>query len=625
MSNAAALGQDVEHPKPAARTADTPSVSAKGRVWLVAAVVSVVVCAAVNLYVAWGAHTAFMFDEVATLLQGRVVLGMSVPHVNSPGYYPGWAVLMAPAWWVTSSAFTFYKIAIGVGLVVGMATIWPLSRVATRFGVSSTQGVVAAAIVMTLPARALQSDYALTERLICLLVALTTLAAFRLWEKPTYLRAFLVALGAAAALFTHARMEVFVAAVGLWLLCFLVRDWKVGLVGLVSLAVLFEGANRLALYINSLLVDSGFHQADGFFAQVLHSAPRFLLNSFAGEAWTQLVGSFGIIVIGFVVAVRLAWGELRTRRVGQYGFVLIITMSLYVLSSLRWARDSTLYHASWRRFDYWMYGRYIDPVFAILLLLSVCVLIRAIASKAGVIWAWATAAFISLVTVLLVAPQAPTWAYVTPAHVPGVMPWWWALPTEATFPQAVKPFPTGLTPSFTNENRFWLIATVTALGVLAVLTLLLLIRRPRVRALLAVVVLLVAGTAGSAVGNAGSDRFHHSFDNIQPVVYQLRDLLAAHPDAKVSYEVACRAGKPSMSPQRNWLMWFMLPATVQRDYTWGDDVVFSCAHGSPSTVPGAVALRDQPFPGTVVWIMPGKLLDSLRASGDLPPVARTVK
>lgn len=619
MSNAAAIDDAM----PTSSTDDTTSsTSGSRRLWTVAAVVAVLVSVAVNVYVAWGARPAFMFDEIATLLQGRVVLGMDVPHVDSPGYYPGWAILTAPIWLFTQSPFTFYTAAIVVGLVVGTLTIWPLARVATRFGVTPAQGVVAAAIVMTLPARALQSDYALAERLIFLLVALTTLAAFRLWERPTYTRAVLVSLGAALTLLTHARMQVFAGAVALWLICFLVRSWKHALAGIVSLGLLYWAADSLALYINGLLVDSGFHQADHFIQQTLQAPPRGILNSFAGEAWSQMISSFGLVALGLVVAVAAFWRELKARGVGPYGYVLIISLSLYALSALRWSRDNTLYHAPWRRFDYWFYGRYIDPVVDIVVLLGLCVLIRAVVGRATLIWTWGLTLVLSVVVVLVVAPDAPTWAYVTPAHAPGAMAWWWALPNG--IPGNVHTFPTGTIPSFTNANRFWLLPTVTVVVVLAVLTVLLLLRH-RARALAAAALVLVVAAVGSVVADGASNAFHerNGTEDVA-IVHTVRQILVDHPHAVVSYEAGCRPRRKA-SPQRNWLMWWMLPAIVQRDYTWGDDVVFSCDQGFPASVPGAVELKGTIFQNTTVWIMPGKLLDSLRKDGTLPPVARTIK
>ncbi|HEY9394578.1 MAG TPA: hypothetical protein VIP58_10565, partial [Nocardioides sp.] len=71
------------------------------RFWRIAAVVSVVVALAINVYIAWGSSLSFMYDEIGTVIHGRTVLGLDSPQLNTPGYYPGWGVLLAPLWLVT--------------------------------------------------------------------------------------------------------------------------------------------------------------------------------------------------------------------------------------------------------------------------------------------------------------------------------------------------------------------------------------------------------------------------------------------------------------------------------------------------------------------------------------------
>ncbi|MEI7058815.1 hypothetical protein WBG06_23530 [Nocardioides sp. CCNWLW239] len=603
------------------------------RFWRIAAVVSVVAALAINVYIAWGSSLSFMYDEIGTVIHGRTVLGLDSPQLNTPGYYPGWGVLLAPLWLVTSNVFTFYKMAIVVGLAISMLTIWPLARVAVRLGgITPAQGVVAGAIVMSLPPRAIQADYILSERLVTLIVVVATLVAFRLWERPTYRGALLLSLLTGLALFSHARMQVFVAAVALWLVCLLVssllaRTWRVALVsvvGLVATGLFAVVANKAALWFHAQLVPWKFIQAQGFFEKVSQANPRFWVNTFAGEAWTQMVGSFGIVVVGLVVVTAVFWKELRSRQVGPAGFVLIAAGSMYVLSCLNWGTEGSLFTAEWRRFDYWIYGRYIDPFFTVLILAGVCAAIQAVRSRAVLVWTWVIVAGISLVTILVVAPDAPTWAYTTPAHIPGAIPWWWALP-DGQFPQP------GPIPSFTNDNRFWLIATLCSLIPLVVWTVLAALPRlrtpkgDRLRSVAVTALVLVLGITASAVADVASDEFHDRFDHVTPVVDDLRSILAEHPDAVVAYDKNCPRRPSAMNSERNWLMWWMLPTVVDREWEWGDDVVFSCPEGEPAFVTGAVMLRDRPFPYAAVWIMPGDLLDSLRESGELPDVARTVE
>lgn len=576
-------------------------------VWRILAGVATTLSVLVNVWIAWGARTiSFPYDEVDTLLVGRIALGMPAPHTTGAGYYPGWSILLAPIWWFTGDPFTFYEIAMVVGLVVGAVTIWPLARVATRFGLTMAQGVTVAAVVMALPSRAVQSGFLLSERLVFLCVVLTVLAAFRLWERPTYLRAVLLAAAAAAALFSHARMLELVATTGLWLLLFLLRRIRVALVGLVVLGGLSWAADRLARHLNEILLHHPFTQDQHLSAALAQTRPGLLFRTGFGEAWMQLIGSFGVVAVGVAVGVALGWRELRARRVGPVCFVMGTALAAYLLSALVWATPYHLYTRPWRRLDTWIYGRYADPAVAMVTLIGLCAIVVGL-RRAPVIWACLLALVVALPTVFVVSRDAPIWAFVTPAHIPGMLPWAWTLPHHKV--------PYGLVPTFTNANRFWLIATVTALVPLlaAVVSLLLWRRRPGLRAVGVTVVVLAMAVAGSVVANRPADRAR-SVHEVPAAVWTLRHLLAEHPTATVSFDSRCPRPMSRSATWRNLTMWWLLPTIV----TPGRDgeMVVSCAHGEPSTVPGVARLPERLFGRDgIVWVMPGQLQDELRAEG----------
>lgn len=590
---------------------DLPASGDRRRWWRAAAWITPLISLLVNAYIAWGPRTpAFPYDEVDTLLLGRVILGQHVPHPAGAGYYPGWGLVTAPLWWLTSDPFTFYRLTLGLGVLVGLATIWPLARIATRFGVTPAQGVVAAAIVMTLPPRALQSGYSLSERLIFLLLATTVLVAFRLWERPGHLRAVLLGVLTAATLFAHARMLVVVAAVGVWLVLFALRSWRVALTGLVSAGVLSWLADRWAKHLNAQLLPHGFTQVAGLGDWLRAMRPGLLFRTLVGESWIQLIGSFGLVAVGLVTVGAVVWREVRHRQVGPAGLILLAGAALLVSSSMRWANPLHLYTRSWHRLDTWIYGRYADPAADLIVLVGLCAVIRGL-PRARLLVSWLVALVVVAPTLLVVARDAPTWAFITPAHIPGAMPWWWALPTHH--------IPTGIWPSFTNDNRFWLIASLTALVPLAALGLGAAVRRRRAALVGALVtpLVLALGVAGTLVGNHASTTFHNEHGVPSPVVGSLRGILAAHPEATVDFDMSCPRPASQSASQRNDFMWWLLPTVVGATWEGDSDIVISCAHGAAADVIGAVRLPGTALHNDVVWIMPGRLLDALTADGTL--------
>ena len=91
------------------------------RAWQAAALIAPVVALAMNGYIALGAVTpSFPFDEVTLLQYAKYFAqgGGEITPVEGAGYFPGWSILIAPLWWVTSSPSTFYAAAIWIGVAV---------------------------------------------------------------------------------------------------------------------------------------------------------------------------------------------------------------------------------------------------------------------------------------------------------------------------------------------------------------------------------------------------------------------------------------------------------------------------------------------------------------------------
>jgi hypothetical protein len=602
------LTEEVIRPRPEPAPASPP-----GRAWSVAAAVTVLLAAATHLWVAASALEAgfptFSYDEIDTLMVRRAALGVASPQISGAGYFPFSSIIVSPIWWVTSDPFVFYRVAIAVGVVIALATLWPLARIATRIGLTPPQAITVAGVVMVLPARSLQADYALAEKPLFLLLTLSVLAAIRLRERPSVGRAALFGVLVALTYFTHARMLVLVLAAAGWLLLFALTHRRAAIAGLVTLLPLSWAAGNLAKHINALVSPTPFEQGAHVLDNLSLGNSGMLLRAGLGQAWEQLVSGFGLVLVGLVVAAVLAGRELRTRSVGPASLILLTAVGLYAGSVLVWSDSDQLYATTWRRLDAWIYGRYVDPAGGLLVLIALGAIVRGLGRRT-VAATWCAATVLAVPTLLWLAPQAPTGAFITPAHIPGAMAWSWALPTALPHHDPVP----GTLPTFTNDNRFWLIATLTALLPL----LLLAVARSR-RAVAAggvIGLVLALGAAGTYDADQASGRYQADHQVISPLAAQLRSILAAHPATTVGYDERCPKPVWQAGGRRNRFMWQLLPTVVTRSTT-GVDIAIVCARASERVPAGSVSLDVPAFGTMYAWVAPGPLQDELREQGVL--------
>ncbi|GAB7007846.1 hypothetical protein JCM18899A_53230 [Nocardioides sp. AN3] len=570
--------------------ASAPSVDAPHqRAWRIAAWTAVIAAVLAHLWVERSSFAAgtpsFNFDEVQSLMPGRALLGYPTPQVGGSGYFPLPTILVAPVWWLTSDPVAFYRAALLISLAAGLASIWPLSRVATRFGLSTAQAVTVAGVLMTLPAHTVQAEYALAEKPLLLVVALTALAAVRLTERPTYPRVLLLALGVALAYFTHARMITVVVAALVWLVAFTLRHVRIGLVGIVALLAFSWAARRIALHVVLLVSPGGFQQGDDFGSLVRHLRPGVLARTVTGQSWEQVVSTAGLASLGLVVVVSLAVRELRRLVAGPALLLVLAVGALFAGSAISMAKPSVLRPTTGLvRLDVWIYGRYVDPLFTLVMLVALAAIVVGV--RRWQLWAGAAVTLVvCLVTVVWLGPDAPTGGFLTPAHAPGASAFWWALP----------------------HQRFWLIASLVAL--VPVVVLLVIPRRP----LVVLGVVLALGLAGTASANVASGRFHDLRAQPRPLVGTLRQIVAEHPGTTISYFWRCPRHPAAQPALRNRYAWLLLPTVLGSDS--GSDIVIACPGHPAAGRPGAVALSQPADRDYVAWVRPGPLQDELRSEG----------
>lgn len=578
------------------------------RVWWIVAVVAIAANLVTTAIVgATATQAAFPFDELHLLQLARLLAGDPMPDFGSGGYFPAWGILLTPLWWIFEQPEQVYAAAAVVGWFFAAATIWPLALLVRRMRLDLPQALTVAAVVSTLPTRAVQADYVLSERMLFLVVVLTALAAFRLWERTTFTRAVLFGVAAAGVYLTHMRMLPVVLASGVWLVGLLLKRWPVALAGLATLGAGYALAEKLGGHLNDVLLRAETTQSEGVWANIQNFAPGVFLRVALGQTWNQIIGSYGLVAVGFVAIVVLTWREVRQARMGRATWVFGVFTASWLLSVLAWSNRWNLWDNPWRRLDSWIYGRYLDPVAALVVAIGLAVLVRGL--RTGV-WAWATGGAVAVFAPVIawLAPQAPTWGYVTPAHIAGVLPWGFLLPQER--------FAEGILPSFTNENRFWLWASLSVLACLIAYRLL------RRWAIAAPVGLLVLGVVGTAGADAWSDGFRR-LEQIDPdPVVSVQELVDETGETVVGYDFSCP--RPGVLPGAafNSLAWNLLPdALVERVDSHGEvptmSIVVSCLEDSPLAAAGAVRVEGPEFYNSRIWVMPGAVQDELRAQGRL--------
>lgn len=576
--------------------------------WTFSALLAVIAAAGTHVAVAWSARSpSFPFDEITYLQMARLIAGdPPAGPVDSGGYYPGWSVVIAPVWWVTQDPLAVYRASIAIAVGLALLTIWPLSSLLRRWGLTGPQAVTVAAVVMCLPSRALQSDYVLSESLLMLAVVSAIVAGIRLWERPSVGRALVLTTLVSFAYLTHARVLPFVLAVGIWLLFFLRRSWLPALCGLVSLAGLSWGVAELATALNDRLVEGSFAQTEGFTQNLETTTAGLLAVAGSGQVWYQLVASFGVVAVGAVAVIVSVARELRRWMIGPAGLVLGVVLAMVLLSILAWSGEANLYLNEWRRLDAWLYGRYADPFTAVVVAIGLAVIVRG-ASWKTLMSSAVVAAGVLAVVLLKVAPLAPTWGYITPAHIPGVMPWWWLLPDE--------PFAPGVLPWFTNENRFWIVAS---LSVVAGLVLAVVLRR---RPLVFVTIFAVAAVTASVVANEASGGFQTREGGQPGMVQTLQKVeqAAGAPIDVVDFDRECRVPGNQSPEAQNLLGFWLSPRDFQvvwpsrEDFT--ADLVVSCQEWPDAAALGARAVRGGRDYGSQLWVLPGELQDRLDRAG----------
>ncbi|WNM25784.1 hypothetical protein [Demequina capsici] len=364
------------------------------------------------ILVAWNArYPVVALDEIVMVGNSRVLAGLPATwHLIGAGFMPGLAVLMAPAWWLTDDPVTVYRMGIGASAVMGLLAIWPLSRIAIRFGASRNLSVIVASLVAVAPARSLFGDFLFAEHLYFLMTVCVILSGARLAERPDVARALVFGVAVGGAVLAHGRGAGLALAGGIWCLTLLRRARWHAVIAASTALVLSFGAFLMYRWVTSLViqddprVSSTFGQTAG---ATIHSVVAVLI----GQTWYSVLAWAGTSIVGAMWVAR----HLRASPLARLiGLAVVASLALSIVQSAPWSETP--------RFDLWFYGRYNDNLWAVLATLGVVIIVRLrwpLVSVLTVAVAAATSGLMLWVTAPLVGATG-RWAEM---HVLGVAPW----------------------------------------------------------------------------------------------------------------------------------------------------------------------------------------------------------
>lgn len=582
--------------------------------WRICAAVSVLTLTVLNVIVAQQARSTGAprtpWDEVGVIQMARMLAGKGpVTEMSGSGYYPGWSIVMSPIWWFTDDPEAFYRAAIWLVIATAIATVIPLTLIGRRLGLTTAQAVTAAAIALSLPARTVNADYTLSENMFTFLIAWAAVAAFAMWDRPTWRTTGLFVLAVFGAYLTHARGIALALTAAVWLMLFFRRSPRHALSGLIGLGVAAFGVQRIASAITDRVLLDGFGKEELMSTALSTTTPGLMAQVAVSQSWAQLVGSFGLVGIGAVVIVVWTVRELREAHVGQGGFLFGLAASTLAVSIMWWAGERFLVDQPFPRFDVWVYTRYIDPVALLVVVVAIAAIIRR-ADLWLILAAGLASCGVIALALTMVAPHVPTFGSMYgPANAAGVLHWTDLRPD--TYDGYARP----LFPSLTNENRFWAWAS---LSVVAVLTLVVITRRrPRVLTSMLLVVAAVSSW------HANPEQTRDAPTGMREAIERTEQVTGGG-FRPVEFDLQCDGGGQSHAQTLNWVGYWFSPREVRAvpDQRFDAELVISCQTWLDAEALDAAPLSDSQYLSYQVWVLPGPLQGHLREAGLIDESAR---
>ncbi|HEX7112704.1 MAG TPA: hypothetical protein VF216_09685 [Mizugakiibacter sp.] len=311
-------------------------------------------------------------DEAGYLLKAAALDGVRTDAYSS--YYPGYSLLIAPAFWLASDPAAVFRVVQVLNALLWGVAAWAMLALGRRLAPEARARELygAAALVSLYPAFLAFSCFALSENALTPLVLLLALLMLRLIERPTSARALLLGAGTGLLLLTNPRA----AAVGVALLAALLpwawrtRRWvpylrvaAAAAVGFASLHLASRAFFLHELHLSGGAVRGHYPGMRALTGQLLAlAAPAEaakVATAAAGQAAYLIAGSVGLAAVGAVCLLRWLRHADEARR--MFARFALASLALTLLMTAFFMRGDA-------RIDLLFYGRYSEDVIALVLL-----------------------------------------------------------------------------------------------------------------------------------------------------------------------------------------------------------------------------------------------------------------
>lgn len=307
-------------------------------------------------------------DEAGYLAAARLLAGGPGADLSWHTFYQGgYALLLAPAFWVSDDPVTVYRLVMGINALSG-ALIFPLAYLALkRLGKEDVPLAWAASL---LPAVVFFGRYALADAILPVVVLAWLLALDRFIRRGDF--AVPAALLACFAWAVHSRGVVFPLVQGVVLLC-LIRRWRRP--ALLGLAVTVLGGLAVLRFNTFLLTElypSGARDLGGNLLTRLTSldGQGWALSGAVGQIWYLITSTWGLAGVGLVA---VAAAALRRRPMALV--LCAVTFGIAYASTAALPDED--------RVGNFAYGRYLSCVAVVYVLIG----LRALADRRAVLGA----------------------------------------------------------------------------------------------------------------------------------------------------------------------------------------------------------------------------------------------
>jgi hypothetical protein len=315
-------------------------------------------------------------DESGYLLAGRLLSGGSAGDLSARTFYQaGYAILIAPAFWLSDDPATIYRIVLAINSVIG-AVLMLLAYVALRrLEVPRRYAFVFANMVALTPALLYYAQFALTDAVLPVVVFGWLLAIHSWIAKGTPAYAMATSALAAYAYTVHARGAiVLVVQVALLGMVFLWR-WAPRKGVAMAGGVLFVGTMcgwTLNGWVKSRIYPGGVAPLGDWFMHRVSSLRGigWTLSLALGQVWYVIVSTFGIAGVGLLVM-----GVLAVRRGTPRPTRVVVWVTLASVAGIALATSAAVPDEG--TVANFAYGRYLSCLTPVLFVTGLAFLWRA--------------------------------------------------------------------------------------------------------------------------------------------------------------------------------------------------------------------------------------------------------